>query len=231
MHQFELPEVGLITVKKSSRAKRLILKITPDGQPVVTIPERIPFAMGVKFARQHAAWFIKNLPETSKVRLYDGKTVGQTHTLKFKVADIAKPTSRVHDTLIVVSYPPELGSSDGAVQLIARQAAIRALKKQGDKYLPSWLHALADENSYKYKAVSVKKMKSRWGSCSSDNHIALSIWLMQLPDDLIEYVLCHELAHINQKHHQADFWKELESMIPDYKERRKALRTYQPTLM
>jgi predicted metal-dependent hydrolase len=231
MQQFELQEVGVVTVKKSSRAKRLILKITPDGQPVVTIPTGVPFALGVRFARQHAAWFIKNLPATSKVRLYSGKPIGQTHTLKFKVADVVKPTSRVQDTVIVVSYPPELNPSNRAVQSAAKQAAIRALKKQGDKYLPSWLHALAEENNYKYKGVSVKKMKSRWGSCSSDNHIALSIWLMQLPDDLIEYVLCHELAHINQKHHQTGFWQELATMVPDYKERRKALRTYQPALM
>jgi predicted metal-dependent hydrolase len=231
MHQFELPEIGIVTIKKSSRAKRLIMRITAEGEPVVTIPSRLPFIVGERFAKQHKDWFIKNLPASEKSSLYNGKRIGQVHSLEFKVSDILKPSTRIKGPIITVNYPPELSPSHSLVQAAAKTAAIRALKKQADTYLPSWIKALALENNYSYKSVSVKKMKSRWGSCSSDNRISLSIWLMQLPDELIEYVLCHELAHLNHNHHQVGFWQELSSMIPNYKERRKALRQYQPALM
>ncbi len=73
-------------------------------------------------------------------------------------------------------------------------------------------------------------MKSRWGSCSTTGVINLNIWLMQLPDSLIEYVCCHELAHLNNPHHQKEFWEELSKMIPDYRECKKILKTHSPSL-
>lgn len=231
MQQFEIEGVGIVTITKSARAKRLILKITPDGEPRVTMPQHMPYAVGQRFAKRHSAWFIKNLPRQPKLILENGKRIGQTHRLELVAANVTKPASRVQNKVIHVSYPPVLKSTDELVQAVARAAAIRALKKEGDEYLPSWFHSLAYEHGYTYKGVSVKKMKSRWGSCSGAGHIALSIWLMQLPDDLIEYVLCHELTHLVHKHHQTDFWLELSSMIPDYKERRKQLHSYQPTLL
>jgi hypothetical protein len=54
---------------------------------------------------------------------------------------------------------------------------------------------------------------------------------MQVPDHLVQYVLCHELTHLNHMHHQTAFWEELAQMIPDYKARKKELKEYRPELM
>ena len=86
-------------------------------------------------------------------------------------------------------------------------------------------------HGYKYKSISVKNMRSRWGSCSNAGLINLNIWLVQLPEELIEYVCCHELAHLNNPHHQKSFWDELEGMVPDYKQRRRKLKAYSPSLI
>lgn len=70
----------------------------------------------------------------------------------------------------------------------------------------------------------VKNLKSRWGSCDSHRNIILSSLLITLDDSLIDYVICHELAHTKHMNHSKEFWLNVEMMIPDYKQRRKELK-------
>ena len=67
-------------------------------------------------------------------------------------------------------------------------------------------------------------MKSKWGSCSVKNSLIFNYYLAKLPEDIIEYVVVHELAHIKHKNHQKEFWDLVSKFIPDYKERIKRLR-------
>ena len=75
-------------------------------------------------------------------------------------------------------------------------------------------------------AIRVKKVKTRWGSCSSKSNINLSLYLMLLSDDLIDYVILHELAHIKHQNHSAAFWNHLEDLLPGSKQLDKALNGY-----
>ena len=70
------------------------------------------------------------------------------------------------------------------------------------------------------KAVRITSARSRWGSCSGDNRLSFSWRIMMASLDVIDYILIHELAHIREKNHSKRFWNYLESIIPDYKERR-----------
>jgi len=72
--------------------------------------------------------------------------------------------------------------------------------------------------------VSFRFNKTRWGSCSVKDSIVFNYYLAKLPEDIIEYIVVHELAHIKHKNHQKEFWKLVEKYIPDYKEKRKRLR-------
>jgi len=65
--------------------------------------------------------------------------------------------------------------------------------------------------------VGYRKAKTRWGSCSSSDRISFNYHLMKLPMSLIEYVVVHELAHIEHKNHSADFWGLVRKYLPDYK--------------
>ena len=64
----------------------------------------------------------------------------------------------------------------------------------------------------KYNKLSFKWMKSRWGSCSYKNNISLNLWMMFLPNNLIKYIILHELVHTKVKNHSEDFWIELEKI-------------------
>lgn len=231
MRIINIQGVGEIRIIKSRLARRIILKINSNGQPVVTLPKLTPYIIGKKFAIENAGWIQKHMGSQNIELIKDGSKIGSEHTVKFKPSRANTISSRVQNSVITISFPSDLLSSDAIVQAEAKKAAIRALRAEANNQLPALLKVIADEYGYKYNSVSIKKMHSRWGSCSSAGDIALSIWLMQLPDNLINYVLCHELSHLNNHNHQAKFWSEVESMVPDYKILRKQLKAYQPRLL
>jgi len=231
MKIIEITGIGEVTLRKSARAKRLILKITPDGKPVVTVPSYVPYLVAERFVKQHRDWFLEHKASKPTLQLYEGKQVGKTHVLMFVKKDVAKVSSRIQGERIMVTYPVVADITDLAIQAEAKKAAIRALKKQAEASLPGLLHTLSNKYGYSYREVRIKTSQSRWGSCSNKKIINLSVWLMQLPNELVEYVLCHELTHLHHMHHQAAFWDELALMIPDYKTRRKALKAYSPALI
>jgi len=72
--------------------------------------------------------------------------------------------------------------------------------------------------------IAVKEMRSRWGSCSAKGRVSLHWGLALLDPGLLDYVVVHELVHLKELHHQPPFWRGVESVLPDYRERRKRLR-------
>ena len=75
-----------------------------------------------------------------------------------------------------------------------------------------------------YNRVSVRNQKTRWGSCSSKGNLNFNYRLFYLPEELLDYVVVHELAHRRHMNHSKDFWQEVEVYFPDYKACRKQLK-------
>lgn len=230
MRTITIEGIGEITIKKSAKAKRVIMKINHENEPVVVIPKYIPYALGISFAKKNTAWIKSHLAVQPNRTIEHYSQIGKFHSLQFVPSKAETIRSRVQNNTITVAYPESLSVSEPIVQAEAKKAATRAVKKEAEAYLPRLLHNLATQHNFSYSSVSVKNMKSRWGSCSTAGVINLNIWLMQLPDSLIEYVCCHELTHLNNPHHQQKFWNDLSEMIPDYRERRKLLKTHSPSL-
>lgn len=72
--------------------------------------------------------------------------------------------------------------------------------------------------------IQVRRLKSRWGSCSSRGHLSFSLSLVQLPESVADYVVVHELAHLHEMNHSAAFWAQVAAVMPDFKSRRSQLR-------
>ena len=94
--------------------------------------------------------------------------------------------------------------------------------------MPERLEKLATQAGLTYSGLSIKNMKSQWGSCSYVNNINLSLHLMKLNDDLIDYVIMHELCHTVEKNHGKGFWNLLESLMPGANELDRSLKKYHP---
>jgi len=73
--------------------------------------------------------------------------------------------------------------------------------------------------------LKIRKMRTRWGVCNTKNKIiTLNSELLKKDIPLIDYVVVHEMAHFYEGNHSKNFWKIVEEVIPDYKERRKKLK-------
>jgi len=79
------------------------------------------------------------------------------------------------------------------------------------------------EYGFSFNSVKVKRMTSRWGSCSIKQNLNFNYALIFLREELIDYVVVHELCHLKEFNHSENFWKLVEKMIPNYKEIKKEL--------
>lgn len=110
----------------------------------------------------------------------------------------------------------------------ARDAKKKLLQKQAKSYLPYRLEYYAKLYGYEYDKVRLSHAGTRWGSCSSNRTISLNIGLMQVPEPLRDYVILHELAHLNHMDHSPAFWSEVASHDPRYKLHRNRLKQFNP---
>lgn len=111
------------------------------------------------------------------------------------------------------------------IEFTTKEEFRKYLRKKAKEFLPKRLEEIAQQFGYKYNKVALKFMKSRWGSCSFKNNINLNISLVTLENELIDYVLLHELVHTVEKNHGEAFWSRLLLNMPDARVRRRALKS------
>jgi predicted metal-dependent hydrolase len=121
----------------------------------------------------------------------------------------------------------QLPVKDPATQR-ARDAQKRILMKKARDYLPYRLEFWATKYGYSYSGIRLSHANTRWGSRSSSGTISLNIGLMKVPEPLRDYVIIHELAHINHMDHSAAFWREVGEHDKNYKRHREQLKQFSP---
>ncbi|MFC1967921.1 M48 family metallopeptidase [Chloroflexota bacterium] len=93
------------------------------------------------------------------------------------------------------------------------------------------LKHLAEKHGFTYNKVSFRNQKTRWGSCSRKNNISLNMKIICLPEELMDYIILHELLHTRVKNHSTDFWTELNRLVADGKGMASKLRKYRAALL
>ena len=94
-----------------------------------------------------------------------------------------------------------------------------------------WLTSLAEDRGLSFNRTFVKNQVSLWGSCSQKRNINLNRNLLFLPEHLVEYVLHHELTHLEHPNHSGRFWSSFTRVLPDCRELRRELRSLNPNDM
>lgn len=225
-----IPGIGEILLVKRRGSKNIRLSVGVDGRVRVSMPFWSPYQVGINFAKSRKEWLNQNIAKTSGPLIAHGDRIGKSHTLVFTRDDSLRSiSSRVSGTTLKVSAPYELSAPN--VQKKVRTAAEKVLKQQAGVLLPQKLKWLAAQHGFEYKEVKVRKMTSRWGSCSSHGTITLSYYLIQLPWDLIDYVLVHELVHTQHMNHGKGFWSTFERVMPKARQLRKQMHGFRPALL
>ena len=98
------------------------------------------------------------------------------------------------------------------------------LKEKAKEIIPQKVQYYANLMGVEPSGIGYTYAKTRFGSCSIKRKLNFSCRLMLYPDEAIDYVVVHELAHIRHMNHSKSFWSFVEKTLPDYKERRKLLR-------
>lgn len=154
-------------------------------------------------------------------RIWEDKELGEVILRKYTLS--RQYTIRLKRGRIFVSLPVT-GSYTYAIRMVEehRETLLKKIKEmlqvsesavnemelklKAREYLPARLHFLASRHGFEFSSVKISRSKARWGSCSSKKSINLSLYLMLLPDRLIDYVLLHELCHTRHMNHGPEFW-------------------------
>lgn len=197
-----------ITFKKSNRAKRIQLKVYKTGEIFLIVPYRSTYEQGNNFLMKSISWLEKKVDKldfnTEKLRYF-----GEEIEIKYSSSNKA--------SFFVPSFIDNKLSLPCGNNMHFKDCYNEWLFLKAKEYIPKKVNELAKLYGFTYNKISVKRLKSRWGSCSSKKNLSFNYKLLYFNTKIIEYVIVHELCHLSQMNHSKNFWKLVEQIIPDYK--------------
>jgi predicted metal-dependent hydrolase len=229
-HTFILPSGDQLHYQLERRQRRTVgLKITQTGL-VIHAPKRISQSQLESIIMQKADWIRRKLEAVSTNKIPEIQWQHGEQLLflgnPIKLALEHNPRSKA------VEYEPgvlQLAMPNHEPSLIARKV-IQWYKKEAITDFTRRLEIFSSKLGVNFSSLALSNAASRWGTCNSKKEIRLNWRLLQAPPHIINYVVCHELAHIKEMNHSAKFWVIVESIFPDYKTAEKELKALSPKL-
>lgn len=207
-----LPETNVL-VRSSGRARRLSLRVSSlDGKVTLTVPRGVRAREAERFVQERRDWIasaLRDIPEQASVRVGGSLPVfGEVTRL---VAGASRGVRWAGEELAVPAARP-----GPAVEGWLKQQARAALAASCDRY--------AADVGKSYAALSLRDVRSRWGSCTSTGRLMFSWRLAMAPRDVLDYVAAHEVAHLVHMDHSPAFWAVVETLKPGWQAQRDWLR-------
>ncbi len=213
------------------KVKNVNLRVKPDATVVVSAGNKVPVEYIEQLVIKKAPWIIEALEHFNEQRnninsrqYATGEVInylGQAYPLQ--VVAVKKQEEVIIDRGIFYLFVKDDGDFKRKEHLITewyKEQARLLFEQSLDK-----VHPLVEEQGIVKPSITVRKMKTRWGSCSwSRNKITLNSELVKAPGPCIDYVVLHELAHFKHRKHDYEFYNFLTEIMPDWKERRKLLK-------
>jgi predicted metal-dependent hydrolase len=206
-------------VRESRRARRLAVRVHRTGRVEVVVPPRTSRAAVNAFLAEHHSWI-----ETRRAA-----------ALRQKPPEVPFPPPAIPLPAVYESWRVHLAGGSGRLRL--RESAAELLVIAGDTRealqvkdaLRRWLVAraqvvladhLADcarEFGFSYQRLSIRRQRTRWGSCSTKGTISLNCCILFQPPEVLRYLLIHELSHTRHMNHSRAFWDCVSRCCPDYR--------------
>jgi predicted metal-dependent hydrolase len=208
------PDVPVL-LRRSGRARRISLRISQlDGRVTLTLPNGVPEAEAMSFARQKESWIRGHLEQ----RVEDiPVALGSVIPVQGVLHRVEQGQGRrvvMEDGLIMVPGPVDrIGARlKGHFKQMARVRLVGA----SDAY--------AERLGKSYARISIRDTRSRWGSCSNSGTLMYSWRLIMAPDVVLDYVAAHEVAHLAEMNHSSAYWDGVQRIFGDYKPARRWLK-------
>ncbi|MBN2601378.1 MAG: M48 family metallopeptidase [Candidatus Marinimicrobia bacterium] len=229
-------DIGTVEFVASKRARRLNISIRHNHSIRVAVPFGISLQNAYKFVDDHLDWIKNALQHVRRIEIirqprFDSSFRTRDHQLVLQIHDKQYFSYQISTENITVYYPATVNAEDDNVQKIILKAVIETFREEAKQYMPDRVALLANRFGFKFNRVFIKNLKSRWGSCSARNNINLNLQLMRFDDDVIDYLILHELLHIRIKNHSRDFWQALEKIYPRFRDAREILKSAKPYIL
>ena len=219
-------------IQVSNKAKHARLKLSARDGLIVIVPKGFDQSRIPAILHQKRHWVQKGeerlqeqrkflspeppgkLPERMTLRV-----IGEEWSIDYRTTDaeIVSAVERPEKRLLV------FGDTDN--EQATKDALRRWISRKTHEHISQWLLRLAREKGFTVNRVIVKSQRTRWASCSARKTISLNLRLMFLPENLVRYVLFHELSHTRELNHSRRFWAELNALEPRYQQLDAELRT------
>jgi predicted metal-dependent hydrolase len=206
-----------------SRRKTIVLYVRSDGSLEVRAPLRLSMAAIQAFVDSKTDWIMHQREKllsrsTSDQRVGYAKGdfiwfLGQVLQLDFAANNLRQLKIEGHRLAIPVEMQTNLESP-----LIAWYRA------QARQIITARVEFFSKRYRIQQKGIRITSARSRWGSCSANNHLNFPYRLVMAPLDIIDYVVVHELVHTMVHNHGKGFWSKVSEILPDYRLRRKWLK-------
>jgi predicted metal-dependent hydrolase len=215
-----------IPIKVHPRRKRLALRITGGGEVSVLSPPGVGLKTLQTFAKQHQAWLeeklavIKQRPSAVALNCAEDEVwpyLGQDLTLQFH------PENRIRYSGNQLWLPK---SDDHPCGLVLGWYQVQA-----SIILPPRFDYWIQRTALQPSNLQIKGYKSRWGSCDRHRRIQLNWKLMAMPEWVIDYVMVHDLCHLQHMNHSSAFWQLVEQHYPKTLSAKRWMKQHSPAIM
>ncbi len=197
-----------LAIRVSPRARRVGLRIDAAERRIeLVVPQGVPAEFGLRFLREKRGWIASRLAALPRpLPFVEGAVVpvlGLPHRIRRSLDPEAPPVTIADGEIRVRGDPVHLPRRmrDHLVTLAREELARRA-------------RPLAARIGRKISRVSVRDTKSRWGSCSAKGNLSFSWRLIFAPEEVVDYVVAHEVAHLAEMNHGPRFWRLVDSLAP-----------------
>lgn len=213
----------------TSDRKRLRISVRPDLSVTVNAPLGQSAEAIERAVESKAYWIARKLDELSEFhplptphRYVGGETfvyLGRQYRLKIQEGETSP--AKLRGRFLRIQIPDKVDSQmiRGAVDDWYRNRALDVFPKAMERCLK-----IASRQGATEPTLSIRKMRTRWGSCSASNRVTLNLYLILAPLHCIDYVVMHELCHLVEHNHSSAFYRLLTRCMPDWKKRRQVLR-------
>jgi predicted metal-dependent hydrolase len=221
-------------LRRSRRAKRLQI-VVKDGYFEVVAPARIKNTLIIHFLWENAKWMLRKLAEKNKQAISqpliwaaseDIPYRGEQLRLNIKIGQ--QGVEQRSDSLwLGLSAHVKLDNIENEI----KKKTIHWYQIQAKTLIHQVIAQLCPRVGRWPTSITIKRQKTRWGSCGADNKIYINWLLVLAPPGVLEYVVTHEVCHFFHKNHSKRFWQKVESCLPTYKEHEKWLKKHGGSLM